>query len=273
MAPELVVIEPLSGLRRLGLGDLWRSREIVRALTVRDIKLRYRQTLLGAVWVLFQPLVGAGIFTLVFSRIAGLTSGDVPYWLFAFAGMCAWIPVGWTLDRAAPSLIHNASLVSRLWFPRIVIPAGGVGSVGVDAAVAFTAVLVATWLSGAGGAASVLALFWLVPLFLLGFSIGLFAATLMVRWRDLRYVIPPTMQFVLWASPVGYPSDRLSGTAQTIYNLNPLAALIEGFRATLFGLAMPSASRIAYSLCWVVVAGVVALVVFRAREGTFADFI
>ena len=214
----------------LDLAELWRYRDLWLTLALRDVKLRYRQTALGVAWVVLLPLLASGIFTLVFGMIAKLPSDGSPYFLFVFAGYLGWNAFQNTLQRCGISLIGNTALVTKVYFPRIILPAASVLASLLDFAVGVVMLLLVLFVRGELPSLASLAL---VPLFmllvqLLGLGLGFVSAALTVRFRDVQYVLPYLIQLLLYASPVPRAVRRL-------YLLNPVAPLLDGLRAALLG--------------------------------------
>ena len=200
-----LLIEPSRGWAALNVKELWQFRDLLTTLAARDVKLRYRQTALGAVWVILQPLLAAGIFAVVFGKVAKLPSDGVPYFLFAYAGLLGWNAFNSTLTKVSTCLIQNSALVSKVFFPRLVLPLSTVFSTLVDFGVALAMMAVLMVLYGVVPSLSLLLLpFWLLLTLLLAVGAGLYAAALMVSYRDVQYVLPVVTQFLLYASPVAY---------------------------------------------------------------------
>lgn len=270
----LLVIRPTRGWRSLDLREIWRFRDLLLMFAIRDLKLRYRQTALGLAWVLIQPLLGAGVFALVFGRVAKLSTSGVPYFLFAYSGLLGWNLFQGTLSRCGGSLVSNAHLVSKVFFPRIIVPLSAACSAAVDTAVSLAFLLV---LMPAYGMPLTPA-FALVPVWLLLFQIlalglGLYAAALSVSYRDINHILPVAVQFLLYASPVGYRTALVPGTLREFYVLNPLAGLLEALRWSILGGTPPHWGHVAYAAilsCTLLVAGAFA---FRRMERRFADVI
>ena len=221
----------------LDWAELWRYRDLWLTLALRDIKLRYRQTALGVAWVVLLPLIASGVFTLVFGIVARLPSDGSPYFLFVFAGFLGWSSFQNTLTRCGTSLVGNTSLVTKVYFPRIMLPASTVLASLLDfaiGAVLFLAVLLVR------GEMPSLASLALVPLLLallqlLALGIGLFMAALTVRFRDVQYVLPFLIQLLLYASPVAYGVAVVPDRLRRFYLLNPVAPLLDALRAALLG--------------------------------------
>ena len=221
----------------LDLGELWRYRDLWLTLALRDVKLRYRQTALGVAWVVLLPLLASGIFTLVFGMIAKLPSDGSPYFLFVFAGYLGWNAFQNTLQRCGISLIGNTALVTKVYFPRIILPAASVLASLLDFAVGVVMLLLVLLVRGELPSVESLAL---VPLFmllvqLLGLGLGFISAALTVRFRDVQYVLPYLIQLLLYASPVAYGVTAVPGQVRRLYLLNPVAPLLDGLRAALLG--------------------------------------
>ena len=244
-------------------------------LAGRDVKLRYKQTLLGVTWVLLQPLLATGILSFVFGVIAGLKSDDIPYPLLCFAGMLAWSVFGSTLSKASMSMVGNAALVSKVYFPRVILPLSTVASTLLDLAVSMVplAVLIAIWRVGLSWACFLLPL-WVALLLLMSLGLGLIAAALTVSYRDVQHVLPLLVPFLMYASPVGYVAKNVPSSYRDIYFLaNPIASLIEGFRWSLVGTSPPPVWAVAYSTAIAIALFVIGGLVFRLMERRFADVI
>ena len=221
----------------LDLGELWRYRDLWLTLALRDVKLRYRQTALGVAWVVLLPLLASGIFTLVFGVVAKLPTDCSPYFLFVFAGYLGWNAFQNTLQRCGISLIGNTALVTKVYFPRIILPAASVLASLLDFAVGVVVLLLVLLVRGELPSVGSLAL---VPLFmlllqLLGLGVGFFSAALTVRFRDVQYVLPFLIQLLLYASPVAYGITAVPQAARRFYLLNPVAPLLDGLRTALLG--------------------------------------
>lgn len=271
----MVRIRPPGRWEALNLSALWRFRDLLWALALRDIKLRYRQTVLGVLWVVLQPLLGAGIFAFVFGRIAKLDSGGVPYVLFTYVGLLAWNLFSTTVNKATTALVTNASLVSKVAFPRLLLPLSAAVSGLVDFAVGLAAgavvFAVVGWLPEL---TLVVAPFWLALLLLLALGVGLIAGALAVAYRDVVHVMPVALQLLLYASPVGYAIGAIpEGWPRTLYQLNPLAAMIEGFRSAALGTGPTDLKAALYATSIAVAFFMTGVVFFRRRERQFADVI
>lgn len=221
----------------LDWAELWRYRDLWLTLALRDIKLRYRQTALGVAWVILLPLIASGVFTLVFSLVAKLPSDGSPYFLFVFAGFLGWSSFQNTLTRCSVSLVGNSVLVTRVYFPRIILPASTVLASLLDFVVGTLLFLVALLVRGEmpSPGSLVLVPLLLVLLQLLALGLGLFMAALTVRFRDVLYVLPVLIQLLLYASPVAYGVAVVPAHLRRYYLLNPVAPLLDALRAALLG--------------------------------------
>lgn len=273
-APPVVRIAPTRGLAALGLGDLWRHRELLLFLVWRDVKVRYKQTALGVAWAVLQPLATMVVFSLFFGRLARVPSDGVPYPLFALAALVPWSFFAQGVSSAAASVVGSQNLITKVWFPRLAIPLAAVlgGLVDLALSLVVLAALMARWRF-----VPTAAVVWL-PAFLLlalatAIGAGLWLAALHVRWRDVRYVVPFLVQLWLFATPIAYPASLVPERWRALYGLNPMAGVVEGFRWALLGTATrpgPMLAASALAALALLVSGVVA---FRAMERTFADVV
>jgi lipopolysaccharide transport system permease protein len=240
VAPGAVPLRRIrSDTRRtpLDLRELWRYRDLWLTLALRDVKLRYRQTALGVAWVVLLPLLASGIFTLVFGVVAKMPSDGSPYFLFVFAGYLGWNAFQNTLQRCGISLIGNTALVTKVYFPRIILPAASVLASLLDFAIGVVMLLLVLLVRGELPSPTMLAL---VPLFMLilqmlALGLGFFSAALSVRFRDVMYVLPFLIQLLLYASPVAYGVSAVPASVRRFYLLNPVAPLLDGLRTALLG--------------------------------------
>jgi lipopolysaccharide transport system permease protein len=264
------------GQRNIGreLAETWHARDLLYTFADRDLRLRYRQTALGVVWVVLQPLIAAGIFTFVFGTVAHLSSEGKPFMLFTFAALTGWNLFSGVLTRASSCLVGNAHLVSRVFFPRLILPLSVMPAAIVDFVVALGMFAVLLAVYGVAPTAAILTLpFWMLLLGTGAFGAGLVAASLMVKYRDVQYVLPVAAQLLLYASPVAYAASSVPEKWRTLYYLNPLVAAIEGLRWSLLGTEAPSGGSVAWSAAVAAVAVVAGIVVFRRMERGFADVI
>jgi lipopolysaccharide transport system permease protein len=250
-------------------------RDLVLVLSSRDIKLRYRQTLLGVVWVLLQPLLATGILTFVFGTVAGIKSSGLPYPILCFAGMLAWTAFSSTLSKSSMSMVGNAALVSKVYFPRLILPLSTVGSTILDLAVSALPMIIVMVVWGIGLTWSLVLLpLWLGLLLIMSLGLGLGAAALTVSYRDVQHVLPVLIPFLMYASPVGFTVQNVPQAYLSIYFLaNPMASLIEGFRWSLLGTAAPPVWAMVYSASVAISALLLGTAIFRRMERRFADVI
>jgi lipopolysaccharide transport system permease protein len=248
------------------------------SLGMRDVKLIYKQTLLGVLWVVLQPLIGAGIFTFVFGLLAEMPAGKLPYFVFSFAGMLGWTLFSTTLNGASTVMVSNSHLVSKIYFPRLILPLSSAFQPIVNFGVGFVLMMLLLFAYGIIPGWHILLLPVSVSLLLmLALGIGFWCSSIMVRFRDLRFVIPVAVQFLLYASPVGYSlaaiSEKVPVQYQTVYMLNPLASLTEFFRWTILGEGSLNVFWLSYSFMISVIFFVAGAFAFRRAERGFADVI
>jgi lipopolysaccharide transport system permease protein len=270
-----VVIEPTRGWRALQLREIWSYRELIGFLVWRDLTIRYRQTALGIVWVILQPLALATVITLFFGLVIKAPSGGVPYPLFVFSALMPWTLFNQSLNASSTSLIAGASLVSKIYFPRLIMPMAAAGSYLLDLVVGLTFLAAMMAFYGYAPSAAVL----LLPLFILlalttALGTGIFLAALNVRYRDVQSGVPLLTQLWFFASPIAYPLSLIpAGTLRTLYGLNPMATVIQGFRWALIGAEAPLLSATAISVGFALCLLGGGLAYFRRTERTFADVI
>ena len=271
--PE-ILIRPTKGMLPLHLGEIWRYRELFYFLAWRDIMVRYKQTVLGAAWAIIQPFFTMVVFTIFFGRLAKVPSDGIPYPIFSFCALIPWTLFAYTLNQSSNSLVSERGLITKVYFPRLILPMASVLSGLADFAIAFVVLLGMMVYYGITPTTNVVYL----PIFL-GFmlvtalSIGLWLSALNVRYRDIRYTIPFLTQFWLFASPVAYSSSLVSEEWRWVYGLNPMASVIEGFRWALLGRELAVGGMMAVSAILVSVLFVLGLYYFRSMERTFADVV
>jgi lipopolysaccharide transport system permease protein len=268
-----MTIRPSHGWVSLNLADLWRYRELLYFLTWRDIKIRYKQTVLGAAWAIIQPLATMVVFTVIFGRLVKIPSEDIPYPVFTYCALLPWSYFATALDKSSSSLVNNAQLLSKVYFPRLVIPLAGVAAGVVDFSFAFLVLIGIMLFYGIVPTATTLAL----PAFLLlamatALGVSLWLSALNVQYRDIRYVIPFLIQFWMYATPIVYPSSLIPERWRVLYGLNPMAGVVEGFRWVLIGTDAPG-PMLAASAAMVVLILVSGAFYFRRMEKTFADVV
>ena len=275
MEPKPVTtLEPSRGLVSLRLGDLWEYRELLFFLTWRDIKVRYKQTILGGAWAIIQPFFTMVVFSLFFGKLAGVPSDGIPYPLFSFAALVPWTFFAYSLNQSANSLVGNANLIQKVYFPRLVIPISSVLSGAVDFFLAFLVLLGMMVFYGFWPDHKII---WLLPLLVLtlvtALGVGLWLAALNVEYRDVRYTVPFLTQFWLFATPIAYPSSLLPEPWRTFYGLNPMAGVVEGFRWVLLDTPSAPGPMIFASALVSLALLIGGVFYFRRMEKTFADLI
>lgn len=269
-----LTIRPSRGWASLNLADVWTARDLLMALASRDVKLRYKQTALGVAWVVLQPLLAAGIFSFVFGMVAKMPGDGQPYFLFSYAGLLGWNLFNNILSRSSTSLVTNAPLVSKVFFPRLVLPLSTVPSALIDFAVAagMMTVLMVAYHVVPGPRLLLLPVFAAL-LVGLSVSIGMITSALMVTYRDVQYIVPVFVQILLYASPVAYAVSAVPARLQTVYYLNPLSPMLDAFRWSLLGTGTPNWSGLGYALVVTVGLLFAGAVSFRRMERRFADVI
>ena len=272
-----LVIEPVSGWKPLDPHDLWRYRELFYFLTWRDVKVRYKQTSLGAAWAVLQPLGNMILFTLLFGRLAKLPSDGIPYPLFAYAGLLPWTFFANAVGISGNSLVGSSHLITKVYFPRMIIPASAILAGLVDLGISFVVMAALMVWYGVPISGSILMLPILVLLTaILALGVGMWLSALHVRYRDIRYLIPFLIQFWMFATPVIYPASLMPERYRMIYFLNPMSGLIEAYRVALLG----GVNGASFNLVTLGMAGGLAIVMlvyatyhFRRMEKTFADIV
>ncbi len=276
LSPEstVTIIEAKQGLFQLGLRELWDFRELLYFLVWRDVKVRYKQTVIGAGWAIFQPLITMVVFTVVFGHFAKIPSDGLPYPLFAFAALLPWGYFAQALGRSGTGLVNNAHLITKVYFPRLIIPLSSVVTPAVDFV---PSLLVLFGLMAWFGVAPTWGVL-LLPLFLLlalttALAVGLWLSPINVKYRDVGHTIPFFIQFWMFASPVVYPLSLVPEQWRMIYSLNPMVGVIEGFRWALLGKENPDVLAILVSSAVVAALLLGGIVFFKRMERTFADVI
>jgi lipopolysaccharide transport system permease protein len=272
--PVHIHIEPSRGWSALRMKELWVYRELLYFLTWRDIKVRYKQTALGVAWAVIQPFMTMVVFSLFFGRLGKIPSDGMPYPVFNFVALLPWTFFSQALTTASNSLVINANMITKVYFPRLVVPISAVLSGLVDFAISFVILLGMLVFYRIAPTSSVV----LLPVFLLlalvtALGVGLWLSALNVQYRDVRYLIPFLTQFWLFATPVAYGSNLLNSLGEpwrTLYGLNPMVGVVEGFRGAILGTQPPS-GMLALSVVVAVVLLVSGLFYFRRREKSFAD--
>ena len=274
-----LTIRPGRGWAALDLAQLWKFRDLLFTLAERDVRLRYKQTALGVLWVVFQPMLGAGLLSFVFNFIAKVPTGTTPPFVFSYIGMLAFNAFNNTLGKASTSLVSNAALISKVFFPRLMLPLSTAFSTLIDffVGLGMLGVLMVIYRIAPSWAIVTLP-FWLALILMLALGVGLIASALMVSYRDVQYVLPVLVSFLNYACPIAYPTafllERLPAAWHPWYFvLNPFAGLIEAFRWSITGGEGVPWNAVVYSSCLAVVAFVLGAFAFKKMERKFADVI
>ena len=269
-----IVITPPRRFSLPNFPELWEGRDVFMRFGMRDVTLRYRQTALGVAWVVLQPLLSAGVFSIVFGQVANLPSDGVPYFIFSFVGMLAWNLFNGVVGRSSSSLVSNQALVSKVFFPRMLVPLAALLSVLLDFMVALALLVVLLFLYGINPGWGVLLLpIWVLMTLALSMGVGLICSALMVKYRDVQYVVPFALQILLYASPIAYSMTAVPANLQLLYNLNPLTWILQEFRWALLAQPAPPAWQIVGSIIVPIGVFLLGAVGFQQFERGFADVI
>jgi lipopolysaccharide transport system permease protein len=275
--PAVIRVTPPSGWWAIPFREIWEYRELLYFLVWRDIKVRYKQTAIGVAWVVLQPLMNMVIFTLIFGRLAKLPSDGLPYPVFYFAALIPWTYFSYSLSYSTNIVVDNQNLLTKVYFPRLLLPISAVLSGLVDFSIGFVALILVTLGHRIVPGVSIV---WLPVLLLLAVStalgVGLWLSALNAMYRDVRYVMPFLVQFWLFASPVAYPSSLVTKRWPSwgwVYGLNPMAGVIDGFRWALTGRGQAPGALLVASATMVAVVLVGGLMFFHRMEGTMADVV
>src|SRR3984885_5219116 len=271
-APVTVRIEPPRGLLELRLRELWEYRELLYFFVWRDVKVRYKQTVIGVAWVILQPLMTMGVFTIFFGRLAKLPSSGLPYPVFYFAALVPWAYFAQALSNCTNIVVANQHVITKVYFPRLILPLAAVCSGVVDLAIGFGVMIILTLSFGIHPPVTVV----LLPLFMIlavltALGVGLWTSALNALYRDVASIIPFVVQFWMLASPGAYPSSLVPAKWRWLYGLNPMAGVIDGFRWALTGVGKPPGAQMAVSAIVVVALVAAGLIFFQRVEGTVAD--
>ncbi len=272
---QVTIIKPTRGWSFVNFRELWRYRELVYFLVWRDVKVRYKQTLLGAAWAILKPFLSMVIFTVVFAGLAGLETDGAPPPVFYYAGLLPWVLFQDGVTKAGTSLVTGANLITKVYFPRIAIPLASVTAGIVDFGLAFLILIGMLFFYGVVPTSAV----WTLPLFLLlalttALGVGLWLSALNVAYRDIGYVTPFLVQAWLYASPVVYSVSIIpEGWARVAYGLNPMAGVVQGFRWAILGGDPPAAGLLALSVGVAILFLITGAMYFRRTERTFADVV
>ena len=267
-------IAPSHGLLNLRLREVWEYRELLYFFVWRDIKVRYKQTAIGAAWAVLQPFMTMVVFSLFFGRLAKIPANGLPYPVFYYCALLPWIYFAGALQSATNVVVEQQRVITKIYFPRVVLPISAVLGGLVDFAISFVVLLA---LMAYYGIAPTAATLWL-PAFLIlailtALGVGLWLSALNAFYRDVRYVVPFLVQFWMFASPVAYPSSLVPEKWQWLYGLNPMAGVIEGFRWALTGQGLPPGPMMLASAAAVFVVLISGLIYYRAMEGSIADVV
>jgi lipopolysaccharide transport system permease protein len=268
-----LIIRPERGWT-LGLREIWAYRELLYFLVWRDLKVRYKQTALGGAWAIIQPLFMMLVFSLFFGRLAKMPSDGIPYPLFTFCALLPWQLFAQALSESSNSLVANERLITKVYFPRLIIPLSAVLSALVDFGIAFVVLLLMMFGYGVVPTIAVVTLPLLIFLAVLtAFGVGLWLSALSVQYRDVRYTLFFLTQFWMFMTPIAYPSSIVPGKWRALYGLNPMAGVVEGFRWALLGMVPAPGPIMAVSIAVVILILLGGLCYFRSMEDTFADII
>lgn len=269
-----LLISPPKGWASINFKELWDYRELLYFLTWRDVKVRYKQTALGAAWAIIQPFFMMVVFSLFFGKLGGIPSDGIPYPVFVYCALLPWQLFAHALSESSNSLVGNQNLITKVYFPRLVVPVSAVLGGLVDFAIAFLILLGMMAYYGIAPTIMIVTL----PLFLLlavvtALGVGLWLSALNVQYRDVRYTIGFLTQFWLFATPVAYPSSLVPEQWRWLYGLNPMAGVVEGFRWALLGKAEGPGALLIVSIVVVLLIFIGGLYYFRRMEDTFADIV
>lgn len=273
-ASQVTLIHPSHGWINLGLRDLWQYRELLYFFTWRDVKVRYKQTVIGAAWAIVQPFFTMVVFSLFFGRLAEIPSDGIPYPVFSFAALVPWQFFANALTQASNSLVENANLVRKVYFPRLTIPISSVIAGSVDFSLAFVMLLILMLLYGIVPTIHIIWLpFFLFLAFITALGMGLWLSAMNVQFRDVRYTIPFITQFWMFATPIAYPSSLLDEPWRSLYGLNPMAGVVEGFRWALLDVDTAPGPILLVSTLAALMLLLSGAFYFRRMEKTFADVV
>jgi lipopolysaccharide transport system permease protein len=270
---ELTIIKPGGPVASLGLPEIWKYRELLYFLTLRDIKIRYKQTLIGIAWVVLQPVLTTAIFTVIFSTFARFDTGSVPYPLFALSGLGLWLFVHTSISLASTSFVNNTSLITKVYFPRLIVPLAAALATLFDLLFSLAILGVLMVYFGVIPTAQILT----APLFIflalvLAVAFGTLFSALNVRFRDVKFALPFMLQVWMITSPIFYPASLLSEKWKLVFAINPLTGILEGFRSAVFGSPFDW-QLIGVSVVSLAVLTVLSFFVFKKMEDKFADLI
>lgn len=272
--PRTITIKPSKGWAALNLKDLWNYRELIFFFTWRDLKVRYKQTLLGASWAILQPFLTMVVFSVFFGGLAKVPSDGVPYPIFSFTALLPWTLFSKAMQDASRSLVASANIISKVYFPRLILPLSSVLAGVVDFLIAFAVLLVMMLFYGISPTANI----WTLPLFILlalitAIGVGLWLSALNVMYRDVGYVIPFLTQFWMYLTPIVYPASMIPEQWKFVYALNPLTGVVEGFRWAILGTGEGPGISLLISASIALLLTISGLFYFRRMERKFADMV
>ncbi len=272
---ETILTKPVKWWPRIDLREFWFYRELLYFFVWRDFKVRYKQTLIGASWAMLQPLMAMVIISFVFTTVTTIDTGDIPYPIFTYTGLLPWTFFASGIARASGSMVGGASLITKVYFPRMYLPVSAIFGGLPDFALSFVILIGLMLYYSIFPSINVI---WLLPLLMVliiitGTGIGLWLAAINVHYRDVRYLVPFITQFWLYLTPVIYPTDKLSSGWQIIYGLNPMVGVVEGFRWALLDMGNPPGPMMIVSISTSVILLITGILYFRRSETTFADVI
>lgn len=271
---EIIILKPTKGWGSINLGELWQYRELIYFLTWRDLKVRYKQTVLGAFWAILQPFLSMVVFSIFFGRLLGIPSGDVPYPVFSYTALLPWGLFSKAMSDAGRSLVTNRAMITKVYFPRLTIPLASVLAGLVDFAIAFVVLLGMMWYYDLKITPNI----WALPFFLLlalvtSLGVGLWLSAMNVFYRDIGYIIPFLTQLWFYLSPIVYSTNTVPEKWQPIYALNPMVGVIDGFRWALLGQEPAPGPLLAISTAVAIIMLVSGIYYFRRVERAFADVV
>jgi len=269
---RLIVIKPTRGWAALNLRDLWLYRELIFFMTWRDLKVRYKQTVLGVGWAIFQPFLTMVVFSIFFGNLADVPSDGVPYPIFSYTALIPWTLFSKALQDASRSLVANSHMITKVYFPRIILPISSVSAGVVDFLIAFVVLLGMMFYFNITPTVNI----WMLPLYLLlalitAIAVGLWLSALNVLYRDINYILPFLTQFWMYLTPIAYPSSMVPEQWQAIYAINPMTGVVEGFRWALLGTGQPPGLMTLVSAIVAVLLLISGMFYFKRMERLFAD--
>lgn len=275
ISPEVhIIIEPPRGWTALDLKELWQYRELLFFLAWRDIKLRYKQTALGAAWAILQPLLTMIVFSVIFGELAKLPSDGIPYPIFTYTALLPWQLFAFALANSSNSLINSQNLISKVYFPRLIIPLASTLAGVLDFVIAFLVLLCMMAYYRVVPTLAILYLpFFLLLALLSALAVGIWLSALSVEYRDVRYIVPFLTQLWMYATPIAYASSLIPEEWRLLYGLNPMTGVVDGFRWALLGMEIQNSLVIGVSAIVVLAMFISGLYYFRQMENNFADVI